>query len=254
MNNAIFFALLLLSCQTHSSQQPESTAANIHRKMPNQVLAIELPTGYKRIEQPLNSFGAWLRNTKIKPNNNVYLYNGQKKANQSAQYAVLDIPLPEQDLQQCADAVIRMRAEWLFATQQYHKIKFTDNAGKSYDFSTPYTRQNFERYLLKVFAYCGSASLQKQLQSKKWNQLSPGDVIIKGGFPGHAVLVMDVAKNIKGNTIYLLAQSYMPAQDFHLLINGNNTWLSPWYLVNTTQPIVTPEYVFKPNALHTWRQ
>jgi hypothetical protein len=77
-------------------------------------------------------------------------------------------------------------------------------------------------------------------------------VIIRGGFPGHAVIVMDVAVNASGKKIYLLAQSYMPAQDIHVLKNPMNADLSPWYEVNDDPIIYTPEYRFTKNELKRW--
>ena len=100
---------------------------------------------------------------------------------------------------------------------------------------------------------CGSASLAKQLKPvNSFSQIQPGDVIIRGGFPGHAVIVMDVAVNNSGKKIYLLAQSYMPAQDIHVLKNPNNTGLSPWYEVNDDTVIYTPEYTFSQHELRRW--
>ena len=50
-----------------------------------------------------------------------------------------------------------------------------------------------------------------------------GDVFIKGGFPGHAVVVLDMAENDRtGQRVFLLAQSYMPAQDIHIMKNPTN--------------------------------
>ena len=80
----------------------------------------------------------------------------------------------------------------------------------------------------------------------------PGDVLIRGGFPGHAIMVMDVATNAEGNRIYILAQSYMPAQDIHLLNNPSNQQISPWYLVKKEERIVTPEYLFTILELKKW--
>ncbi len=77
-------------------------------------------------------------------------------------------------------------------------------------------------------------------------------MLIRGGFPGHAVIVMDVAVNDSGKKIYLLAQSYMPAQDIHVLKNPGNTDLSPWYEVNQENFIITPEYTFTNNELKRW--
>jgi len=58
--------------------------------------------------------------------------------------------------------------------------------------------------------------------------VQPGDVLIQGGYPGHAVLVLDVAAGKDGRRWLLLGQSYMPAQDFHVLVNPA-TPSSPWY-------------------------
>ena len=55
---------------------------------PSSIQDIPLPQGYERIAVPANSFGAFLRSVSLKKDRTVYLYNGQKKYNQSAQYAV----------------------------------------------------------------------------------------------------------------------------------------------------------------------
>jgi len=77
-------------------------------------------------------------------------------------------------------------------------------------------------------------------------------VIIRGGFPGHAVLVTDVAVNSGGEKIYMLSQGYMPAQDIHVLVNPADEKLSPWYEVNNNATIITPEYIFNRNELKKW--
>ncbi len=213
--------------------------------------SVPLPEGFTRVVADSNSFTTWLRGLSLKKDKTVYLYNGQPKYNQSAQYAVLDVPVGRQDLQQCADAVMRLRAEYYFAQRRYEKISFGDNSGRTYLFTPPYTRAHFDQYLLRVFGSCGSASLEKQLQPRHWAALSAGDVLIRGGFPGHAVMVMDVAVNGNGDTVYLLAQSYMPAQDIHLLLNPREEG-SPWYRVDSSHTIITPEWRFAPGALKTW--
>ena len=164
---------------------------------------------------------------------------------------MLDISTGDKDLQQCADAVMRLRAEYLFATQQFDKIVFYDNDGTSYRFTVPYSKNHLQSFLQQVFGMCGSASLSKQLTAKKIDAVAPGDVLIRGGFPGHAVMVLDVATNADGNKAYLIAQSYMPAQDIHILLNPSNQ-NSPWYFVNNQQQIVTPEYIFTKVELKRW--
>jgi hypothetical protein len=200
-----------------------------------------------------NSFAGWLRTIHLKEDKTVYLFDGSLKHNQQAQFAVLDISVPHKDLQQCADAVMRLRAEYLFAEKKFDAICFTDNAHTDYIFHAPYTKEHFMVYMEKVFGMCGSASLSKQLKAvTDFSAIQPGDVLIRGGFPGHAVIVMDVAENAAGKKIFMLAQSYMPAQDIHLLVNPGNENLSPWYEVNDAERIITPEYLFYKRELKSW--
>jgi hypothetical protein len=100
---------------------------------------------------------------------------------------------------------------------------------------------------------CGSASLERQLNPvADIKDILPGDVLIKGGFPGHAMIVMDVAVNDKGNKVFMLAQSYMPAQDIHIVKNPGNTELSPWYAVNDVKQIITPQWIFTNDQFRKW--
>ena len=218
-----------------------------------QIITIPLPEGFQRLATEPGSFTGYLRNMGLKENTTVYLYNGKPKQNQTAQYALLNISTGNTDLQQCADAVMRLRAMYLFEQKHYDQIIFYDNDKTAYRLTSPYTKDNFAKYLNRVFGMCGSASLSKQLKPVNdfW-AIQPGDVIIRGGFPGHAVIVMDVAANTAGKKIYLLAQSYMPAQDIHVLKNPMNENLSPWYEVNEEHVIKTPEYTFTKNELKRW--
>jgi len=72
---------------------------------------IPTPQGCKRIIEEGNSFGIWLRNIPLKHDPGIYLFNGRLRDNQSTDFAVLDIPVGDKDLQQCADAMMRLRAE-----------------------------------------------------------------------------------------------------------------------------------------------
>lgn len=220
---------------------------------PEHVSDILLPEGYTATSSRETGFSKWLSEVKLKKDKTVYLYNGMPKQNQAAQFAVLDISVGDQNLQQCADAVMRLRAEYLYAQQKFDEISFTDNEGKRYNFTAPYDRSHFSKYLNTVFGMCGSASLSKELLQKQFKDIAAGDVIIRGGFPGHAVIVMETAVNQAGEKIYLLAQSYMPAQDIHILQNPNDETFSPWYKVSDAVNIITPEYYFKSSELKTWK-
>ncbi len=259
---ALFFCLFVtVACSNAPTSSPhkkiKSTApATVNTLGINTYAAVKdipLPAGYQRLPADSNSFTYWLHKVLLKKHKTVYLFNGNKKVNQLAQFAVLDISIGNQNLQQCADAVIRLRAEFLFTQKMYDQIVFTDNEKGIYAFASPYTKINFMKYMKKVFGMCGSASLAKQLkQVTNFENITAGDVLIRGGFPGHAVLVMAVAENAAGKKIFMLAQSYMPAQDIHILINPSDEKLSPWFEVNDKNEIFTPEYLFYKNELRRW--
>lgn len=218
-----------------------------------QVSDIVLPAGYARMDGNDTAFGRWLRRLPLKADNKVYLYDGRLKGNQSAQYAVLDIPVGKKDLQQCADAVMRLRAEFFYRRGLYSRIWFADNNGKKYICPAGADQSRFEKYLENVYAWCGTLSLEKQLKPVSvFGDIQPGDVLIKGGSPGHAVMVMDVAVNKAGEKIYLLAQSYMPAQSIHILKNPIDEGLSPWYKAGNERIIETPEWTFNQQQLRRW--
>ncbi|HWV67662.1 DUF4846 domain-containing protein [Chitinophaga sp.] len=232
--------------------------------------ALPLPPGFTRLPQPAGSFGAWLRSIPLKRDNRVYLYNGHLKNNQEAQYAVLDISTGSKDLQQCADAVIRLYAEYLYSSRQFNKIAFHATDGTLMDYTSwmkgyrfvlkqnrlikvrkaaPCSGQDcFSNYLETVFSWAGTLSLSKELLPvTDTRKILPGNVFIKGGAPGHAVIVMDVAQNAAGERIFLLAQSYMPAQDIHVLKNPAGA--TPWYNAGFTGKLLTPEWVFDAGEL-----
>lgn len=232
-----------------------------------------VPANYERVVSTKGSFAEYLQQLPLKPNGTlVQYYNGQEKPNKVAA-AVLDIDLGKKDLQQCADAVMRLRAEYLYKNKQYNDLHFNFTNG----FNAEYRRwrlgqriyvkgnkviwtvtqkeslsyDSFREYLDKVFTYAGTASLAKELKPTALKDMQIGDVLIKGGSPGHAVIVVDLAINPKTNKkLFMIAQSYMPAQNIHVLINNNNSAISPWYeLEEHASMIYTPEWTFEGNQL-----
>jgi Domain of unknown function (4846) len=176
----------------------------------------------------------------------VYLFNGEKKKNQTAQFAIINMSVGKENLQQCADAVMRLRVEYWWSRGALNLISFTDNNGKKYRLPQNATRPQFDRYLSNVFGMCGSYSLAKELKPIDINEMECGDVLIRGGFPGHAVIVVQMAEHqLTHKKMYMVSQSYMPAQDIHVLNNPLRPG-SPWYQLDDTATIIyTPQYWFK---------
>jgi len=235
------------------------------------------PKGFTRVAVVKNSFAEWLRYLPTKAKRTqVQLYNGDLKSNQNVHYAIVDIDVGKQDLQQCADAVMRLRAEYLYAENDFSKIHFNftsgdkvafddwskgrkprvlgntvsfSNASSKIDTSYP----NFRKYMDRIFNYAGTASLSKELKKVAIADMQIGDVFIQGGFPGHAIIVMDMVENEAGAKQFLLAQSYMPAQDIHILKNYENADGNPWYSLNFGEQLSTPEWGFTKNDLKRFK-
>ena len=104
-------------------------------------------------------------------------------------------------------------------------------------------------YLRIVFSYAGTASMDTEAQPIPLSDLQVGDVFLKGGNPGHVVMVVDLCENADGKEAFLLAQGYMPAQQFHVLNNPAHED-DPWYYEDeVTYPFHTPEYTFQKGSL-----
>ena len=239
---------------------------------------IGLPNGYVRLKTTTGSFAHWLQHLPLKSGHpKVKLYNGQDKWNQEAQAYVVNMDVGKKDLQQCADALIRLRSEYLYQANKIDSIHFnyTNGALVSYnkwihglmpvpksDGKVSWVKsskagkgyEKFKAFLIQVFNYAGTHSLEKELSSQPFKNMKHGDVLIRGGFPGHGIMVVDIAKHpVSGKKIFLLAQSFMPAQEIHILRNPNNSSLSPWYSAeDLPYEFETPEWTFDKGNLKTW--
>lgn len=269
MKNCVLFLLaisLLTSCTAQSNDKHSETVKNENDSLKSDHFepinpngeSIEtrfiLPAGYKRAELDSNSFGFYLRNLPLHDHGRmVKLYNGQSKGNQSAHCAVIEQEIDAVDLQQCADAVMRLRAEFLFSQKRYDQIHFNFVSDNKPRYFLDHSRGDksysaFRKYLRYIFSYANTSSLKEELKSVQIKDIQPGDIFIQSGDPyGHALIVMDVAENNEGDKIFLLAQSYMPAQETHILINPSEL-ISPWYSVREGE-IRTPEWLFNSSNL-----
>lgn len=234
------------------------------------------PKGYVRIEEDESSFASFLRRVLLKPDGaEVLLFDGRAKGNQHIHAAVLDIDVGDRDLQQCADATMRLWAEYLRSIGQERAIHFEFTNGFRVDYSKwiegyrisvdgnnvswvksgelSNSDETFMSYMQIVFAYAGTLSLSNELQSVIIEDMKIGDIFLQGGSPGHAVIVMDMAINIStGEKLFLLAQSYMPAQNIHILVNPDNELISPWYVLDDRNDFDTPEWRFTKSDLRRY--
>jgi hypothetical protein len=229
---------------------------------------IRTPQGFQRLQAADASFAFFLRRLPLKPHGaKVLLYDGRIKENNGVYDAVVDLAIGNKNLHQCADAVIRLRAEYLYRQKRFQQIHFNFTNGFRADYvewrkgkrvvvqgnqtywapaqCSAATYRDFWNYLEVVFSYAGTRSLARELEPASVGDLRSGDVFIQGGSPGHAVIVVDMAVDPQNSEkIFLLAQSYMPAQELQILKNPADRKLSPWYSTGFGDILATPEWTF----------
>ncbi len=219
------------------------------------------PSGFERVRTEPNSFAAYLRQLPLQPKGAlVKYYDGKEKPNRNVYAAVVNMDIGKKDLQQCADAVMRLRGEYLYSLKKYDKIHFelvsTLKPFYYKDYAKgDYSYPKFRKYMEHIFMSANTASLLHELAKvPSFQQMKIGDVLVQKGVPyGHAVIMVDMAVNSRtGQKVYLLAQSYMPAQETQILLNPMDENLSPWYELKE-ETISTPEWTFQPTDLKRFK-
>ena len=228
---------------------------------------VNIPHGYKRVAYPEGSFENYLRNYKLKPfGSKIINYDDSEYFWQGGHVGILEVPVPKNGLQQCADALIRIRSEYLWDTNRKDEIGFNFTSGHYCSWtsyangyrpkingsrvsfhktaSVDHSKSNFYKYLNLIYTYSGTLSLYHELESVKAKDLKIGDMLIKGGSPGHIVMLCDEVVNDKGETLFLLFQGNTPAQSVHLVKNLEDNTISPWYQLEDDAIIPVSNYTF----------
>lgn len=177
-------------------------------------------------------------------------YRGQLVPDQWKHTEVVNYDVGTADLQQCADALMRLRAEYLFSIKKYDEIGFHFTDGQYYSWASycagvrpvvhgnqlhlarlfapcTYSHEHLRKYLDIVYAYAGTISLEKEL--KKAENFEIGTIVIHGGSPGHCFIIVDEAYTSSGEKLFKLAEGYSPAQSIYILRNPWADGISPWY-------------------------
>lgn len=240
-------ALLLLACSLASADPAP---------WPRPLAEVYAPAaGAQRVET--TGFGAWLRDLPLRePAEPVRTYQG---AVVRGDFHAFDIPLVPGDLQQCADSAIRLRAEWQKAEGlpiSFHSTSgdampwaryragekaYVDGRHLAWKQAAPAT---WEQYLSAVFNWAGTRSLSYDTVAA--TAPAPGALLVLPGSPGHAMVVLDVATRGE-QTLVLVGEGFMPAQDFHLVRGPEAGWW-PWSL-----PMQVGYWTFPAEALRVWK-
>lgn len=213
-----------------------------------------------------DAYGEWLGALPLLPAGAAVLtYDGRAVSIPAAR--VVDLPLPKQDLQQCADSALRLRATWERATGRSPAFHYTSGdlsawsawaagtrprvRGRTVSFvkgaAAPSTGDaSFEAWLLDLFTYAGTRSLP--LDTVAATEPRAGDLVLIPGSPGHVVVLLDVATD--GVTTWVLAgQGFMPAMSFHVLPGPAGGWFRVEGAELPAAPIPVPW-----SGLRRWKQ
>ena len=233
-----FLGMLLLmlsvgfvACASPTSGTPAEPPSTV-------ALAFAPPAGFTRVDG--GQFGVWLQSLKLRdPSIRVRTFAGAEVDHPAR---VVDMPLAPGDLQQCADSLIRLRADWLKSVGR--PITFHATSGDPIPYAKWASGQRpfesggrlrwkrvavgtWDEYLAAVFTWAGTRSLL--LDTVPADKPQPGDMLLVPGSPGHVVVFLDVATR-GDETLVLIGEGYMPAQDFHVELGPNDGW---WRLTET---------------------
>jgi hypothetical protein len=210
------------------------------------------PAGFHRVAAAPGSFAAWLRELPLRaPGTPVRSFRGEviHDAADPRVAAVAELDVGARDLQQCADSIIRLVAEWQAATGHADRIAFPIGHGSVLTWprwaagDRPTIRDDdrvtwrrraapdashaqLRAFLDVVFGWAGTVTLDDTARRVARADARPGDLFVLGGHPGHAVLILDVAVDDAGHRRALIGQGFMPAQDFHVLATAGDPWFS----------------------------
>jgi len=227
----------------------------------------ELPSGFYR---PYNDdYSKFLRTFPLKANNKVFYYNGDEKPNNSVYAAVFDYKIGNKNLHQCADASIYLNARFKYDNNKLEEIAYSFTSGYLFKYKNylnginpkPYQNsqgrwlvkeeqaekrvnnyKTFFKYLETLWTWAGTLSVNNlDTKSIDIEEIRPGDIFIKGGSPGHSVSVVDVIQNSNGRVLFMLSQSFMPAQEQHILLNQETG--DVWYELFLADVVQTPEWI-----------
>ena len=227
-----------------------------------------VPETFNRVQYLEKSFSNYIQQYALKPyGSKIVNYDGKDYLYQKGHVGILEVPVPSNGLQQCADALIRLRAEYLWEQNRKDEIGFNFTSGHycswteyangyrpkvngnkvtfSKTAQTNHSKENFYKYLNLIYTYSGTQSLFDELpEVASVKNLEVGDMVVKPGFPGHIVMIADKATNANGEILFILAQGNTPAQSVHVLKNLNDATISPWYHIEKDAFLEIPTYYF----------
>ena len=122
------FLILLLACSSSSKETTLEIKDNNTLIDSSQISIISRfnpPKNFETVTSDSSSFGFYLQHLPLRPiDEKVKYYSGDTKPMGNTYCSVVDMEIDPVDLQQCADAVMRLRGEYLYHQKKYSSIHF----------------------------------------------------------------------------------------------------------------------------------
>ncbi|MGD9487871.1 MAG: DUF4846 domain-containing protein [Calditrichaceae bacterium] len=215
------------------------------------------PRGFKRLPAEKGGFAEYLRNLPLMPPETAVLdYRGKISVNSgdTTLAAVTAIDISGRNLEQCMDILIRIRADYLWTSGLKKQIVFPLPDGLAFSWNQwaegyrpdfaglhfflrkisgqDFSHDNYEKYLRVIFEYSGTQTFYHFYKDIPAVELQIGDFFVKKGRKGHAVMIMDLAKDEYGNLAALVAQGDTPACPLYILKYKNKEL---WFPIDISQ-------------------
>ncbi len=198
------------------------------------------PAGFQRMIYDEDSYAYYVQNLPLKAyGTQMYEYDGDLVENQSWCASVIVTEFHKRGWLQCADCVMKLVGDYLYEHERYSDIVFDNATGNRLKYTSwvggDYSKSKYEKYMTEVYYSANTSSFKAQNESVRLGlkNIFPGAYFIMDKDSkhtyGHAVFVIDVAKNPKtGEVAFLLAQGSTPSQDMHVFLNPLHP-NDPWY-------------------------
>ncbi len=199
------------------------------------------PPGFERIPLADSTFGAWLRRLPLKPDgSSLYDFQGnlKKSGQDSTLAAIIDLSVKGRRLEQCMDILVRLYSSYCRERRRSEQLVWPLPGGTPFGYeewlrggrpvfsgsrfkvlprARPGAGHALPSYLNTVYNLSGTQTFYFACPPVDKADVRPGDFIVKKGRKGHAVLILDVARNRAGETRVLIAQGDTPAVPLHIL-------------------------------------
>ena len=222
------------------------------------VTRFKVPKNYTRVTYEKGSYAEYVRNLPLEYyGRKMYEYDGKLAEHQDWSASVIKTQFHSKGWLQCADCVMKLLGDYLYNKGKADELVFDFASGRRLSFAN--YSGSYEKYMSDVYMNANTSSLKAQKESIKLSlkDIFPGAYFIMDKDRvheyGHAIFVIDVARNDKGEVAFLLAQGSTPSQDMYIFQNPLHPD-DPWYYsseIGSTFEI--PGWTFKTSNLYYYQ-